>query len=162
MVDDQDRVVGTAPRGTVLDDGMNFRTAHVLLFSADLRSLLLQRLASGRDRHAGRWGSSVAAYLQHGESYRQAAERRVQEELGIVPALEDLGTVPTRDRDSTKFVSVFSGEVGDRTVQGDGTHIDELRQWSLDEIDRTLADDPDAFTPTFRVVYARFVDRAAG
>jgi isopentenyl-diphosphate Delta-isomerase len=161
VVDDQNRIVGVAPRGAVLDDGVNFRTAHVLITADHGTALLLQRLPANRDRHGGRWGSSVAAYIHAGEAPEDAARRRLREELQIAPPLEDLGTLATHDQMSTKFVSIFTTAIGAGTVAPDADHIDALRQWSLAEIEHELREDPEGFTPTFRAVFGRFAARSA-
>ncbi|MEV4419705.1 NUDIX domain-containing protein [Patulibacter sp. NPDC049589] len=155
VVDENDHVVGTSRRGSVLERGLNFRTAHVFLRAPE-NGLVLQRLAPDRDRHGGRWGSSVAAYLHSGETYRQAADRRLREELGTTAILTDLGSVAVQDEKSTKFVTLFAGGPVDDQILVDRDHIAELRPWSAAEIDSALRADPETFTPTFRTLYARF------
>src|SRR5438445_5929908 len=107
-VDQSDAPIGVIRRNEVFRQRANFRVAHDLVFN--LRGeLLVQQLASTRTRHPGYWGSSVAAYIFAGESYRGAAERRLAEELGIrdVP-LNYFGTTSMEDEGSHKFIAVFS------------------------------------------------------
>src|SRR2546427_5528889 len=101
-VDTSDHPIGSIPRKEVFAKKAGFRVAHVFVFN-DRRELLLQRLANTRDRHPGNWGSSVAAYLFSGEDYLAAAERRIQQELGISsPALRLFGKTPMDDDGCTK------------------------------------------------------------
>lgn len=161
-VDEQDRATGVVERGRVFDEGRNFRTVHVVLLDQWGR-LLVQQLASGRPRHPGRWGSSVAGYLHAGESYEQAANRRVGEELGVQPQLRWVGRVAMEDDGVTKFVGVFSGEVKatDPLIQN-SAHVEGLRWPDIDSLDRELSDNPECFTPTFRRVYAFWKESAGG
>jgi isopentenyl-diphosphate delta-isomerase len=152
LVDANDQAFGVIPRGEALRRGANFRTAHVLLFDATGR-LLLQRLAEGRERHPGRWGSSIAAYLHAGEDYREAAQRRLAEELGLHVRLKYVGKVRMADQRSVKFIGVFTGLDGPAQIH-EPDHIAALRYWALDELDAVLRAAPDQFTPTFIEVYS--------
>lgn len=88
VVDPSDRVVGSVPRKNLLSSGANFRVVHILVFNR-VRELLLQCIAPGL-RHEGMWGASVAGYVLAGESYEQAAARKLENELGVRVPLTSL------------------------------------------------------------------------
>lgn len=150
-VDRSDRPIGQIARGRALAAGANFRTCHVFVFDSDGK-LLLQRLASSRDRFPDRWGSSVAAYLHAGERYVEAARRRMREELELCVPLHYLGKTRMTDEQSLKFVALFTA-LSDKAEIGDRTHIAELRFWSIDEIARQAGRRPADFTPTFLALF---------
>lgn len=154
-VDAHDHPVGTVPRGDALEVGANFRTVHVFVFH-DGR-LLLQRLAPTRERHPQRWGSSVAAYLHAGESYEQAAHRRLWEELGLRGSVRRVGKTRMEDERSLKFVELYTLDDGPAWIR-EPDHIAELRYWALDDVDRIVAQAPECFTPTFLHIY-RYLQR---
>ena len=153
-VNQRDEEVGTVPRGEALSQGRNFRTAHVFILNRN-HELLLQRLANKRERHPGRWGSSVAAYLFAGESYREGARRRMREELGVVADPEPVGKLEMQDVNSLKFVSLFRVYSEDVEIR-ERDHISELKYWSRSEIEEALANCPSGFTPTFARLFSRF------
>jgi len=153
-VNERDEAIGMVRRGEALDRGRNFRTAHIFILNA-AGDLLLQRLAKGRERHPGRWGSSLAAYLFAGESYRDGASRRMREELGLAVALHPLGKLEVRDVDSLKFVTLFLAHAEGAEIR-EPQHIAELRYWSLQEIDAALDRDAQGFTPTFAQLFRAF------
>jgi isopentenyl-diphosphate delta-isomerase len=155
-VDDHDHPVGTIPRGQVLEVGANFRTVHVFVFHDDL--LLLQQLSPKRERHPERWGSSVAAYLHAGESYEQAAERRLGEELGLEGELDRVGKTRMHDERSLKFVELYTLLDGPAEIR-EPDHIEELRYWAHDELEEAIETSPDSFTPTFLHVFRYFQHR---
>ncbi|HEX8689801.1 MAG TPA: NUDIX domain-containing protein [Solirubrobacterales bacterium] len=157
VVDDRDTPVATIERGEVLNRGANFRTAHIFLLDG-ANNLLLQRIGARRSRHPRRWGSSVAAYLHAGETYEEAAVRRLREELGLELSLRFVGKIDMRDKASLKFVSLFVGQGGAPAIREHG-HIDELEYWTAEEIDRTLDHSPISFTPTFQNLYLAFGHR---
>ena len=147
-VDAEDRVIGTVRRGDVFRLEANFRVAHLFLFN-DRSEILLQRLAASRERHPGRWGSSVAAYLNSGESYWEAILRRTREELGI--SLESpaaLGKTSMADRGCTKCITAFSARRSG-LLAVDKRHIAEVRFLPVAEVLRDRKAEPRTLTPTF-------------
>jgi isopentenyl-diphosphate delta-isomerase len=157
-VDPQDRAVGTVRRGDALAAGANFRTVHVFVFDT-AHQLLLQRLAPSRERHPERWGSSVAAYLHAGETYRAAGQRRLSEELAIEGArLAFVGKTRMRDVRSLKFVSLFT-LVSDDARLADRQHIAALDYWEIPDLEQAIVTAPDMFTPTFVHVFNHFLER---
>jgi isopentenyl-diphosphate delta-isomerase len=146
--------VATIERGEALERGANFRTTHIFIVNGR-GDLLLQQLAVRRERHACRWGSSVAAYLHAGETYEEAAHRRLQEELGLRLALRPIGKIHMRDVNSLKFVSLFLGLDGEPAIR-DHEHIADLAYWPIAEINQAIDTEPNRFTPTFRQLYEAF------
>lgn len=146
--------MGTVSRGSALLTGANFRTAHVFVLDGTGR-LLLQRLAASRDRHPGRWGSSVAAYLYAGESYEHAARRRLREELGLHVSLRSVGKIEMHDEQSKKFVALFSA-LANRAAIREPEHVAKLRYWRLAEIEAAVEEDQTRFTPTFLQLLSYF------
>lgn len=153
-VDPRDRPVGVVTRKDALAEGANFRTAHIFIFDSR-GQLLLERLAATRERHPGRWGSSVAAYLFAGEGYGAAAERRMREELGLTGTPTPLGKVRMRDERSTKFVGLFEFRADVAEIR-DPDHIAELRFWDLATLDRRTLSAAGEFTPTFLRLYSSY------
>jgi isopentenyl-diphosphate delta-isomerase len=154
VVDQENRVVAKAARQTLLQKGLNFRTAHVLLFD-DEGQLVLQRLSAQHLRSPNRLGSSVAGYLYSEESYFQAATRKLREELGVTPPIRNLGEFQMTDETSRKFVGVFTGTLRQSPIIADD-QIAELIYRFPAQIDSLLETDPSRFTPTFVQVYEHF------
>jgi isopentenyl-diphosphate delta-isomerase len=157
-VNADDQPVGIVSRRDTFALRVGFRVAHVLLFNSS-GELLIQQLASKRPRHPGEWGSSVAAYLFAGESYRDAAERRVREELGIQLPLKYFGKTSMIDEGCRKFIGVFVG-LSDGPFAFDHNHINALRFLPVSMIDELDATRSAKFTPTFLDVL-RFYEAAA-
>jgi isopentenyl-diphosphate delta-isomerase len=157
-VDQHDVPISSIPRNQVFRQRVNFRVVHDLIFNFR-GELLVQQLASTRDRHPGYWGSSVAAYLFAGESYRAAAERRLAEELGVrdVP-LTYVGKTSMEDDGSHKFISVFAA-----TCNGpfsfDRSHIESLEFLPRHVIHELQAAGSRTFTATFLRVLSFYESR---
>jgi isopentenyl-diphosphate delta-isomerase len=152
VVDRRDRTVGVTTRRDALPLGENFRVAHLFLFNSR-GELLVQQLASSRDRHPLAWGSSVAAYLFSGEGYEEAIERRATQELGRRLAIfERIGHTVMADLESEKFITLFRAE-SDGPFRIDESHIEAVEFLSLDEIAALMHSGRRTFTPTFKHLY---------
>ena len=136
--------------------GANFRTVHVFVLHDD--QLLLQQLAPSRERHPGRWGSSAAAYLHSGESYEEAAKRRLAEELDLEGDLTRVGKTEMRDERSLKFVELYTLEDGPARINEPG-HIAELAYWDQSDLEDAVESSSAIFTPTFLHVYRFYQQR---
>lgn len=82
VVDDRDRVIGTAPRRDVHSQGLKHRAVHVLVLN--LRNqLFVQKRAPTKDSFPLRYDSSASGHLGSGEDYDDCAVRELREELGL-------------------------------------------------------------------------------
>ena len=160
VVDGCNNIVGTAPRSAVFQHGLNFRTVHVFVLDKSHRKLLLQKLPVNHKRSPARLGSSVAGYLNAGEKYRQAAKRKIKEELGIQKnlRLESLGVLNVPDENVSKFVALFVTSY-DRVPDFNEDEIDAVVYFALDKLDAMVAREPQAFTKTFIYAYREFRQR---
>lgn len=82
VVNEQDEVIGQAPRGEVHRRKLRHRAVHVLIFNAR-GDLFLQKRSMKKDCYPGAWDSSASGHLDHGEEYDVCAVREVHEELGV-------------------------------------------------------------------------------
>jgi hypothetical protein len=148
VVDQNDVPIGVVPRNEVFRLRASFRVVHDLVFNS-LGEILVQQLASNRNRHPGYWGSSVAAYLFSGESYLDAAKRRLAEELDIRDvALNYVGKTSMLDEGCRKFIAVFR-TIHDGPINFDRSHIERCEFLPLDIIPELQKTGLRTFTPTF-------------
>ncbi|MGW2259555.1 NUDIX hydrolase [Streptomyces sp. NPDC001780] len=82
IVDENDRVVGQAPRGEVYAEGLRHRCAFVLARDAEDRIFVHRRTAT-KLVFPSRYDMFVGGVLGTGESYDAAALREAEEELGV-------------------------------------------------------------------------------
>ena len=157
-VDDTDQPVGQVRRRDVFRLGAGFRVVH-LLVQDDRGDLLLQQVGASRERSPLRWGSSAAGYVHAGETYLDAARRRLDEELGLRTPLTKLGAVRMPDDGATKFIELYGTSVGSAgpAVVNEPGHIERIEPWTPADVERALADEPERFTETFPYVFGIFL-----
>lgn len=156
IVDEQDRVVGIAPRSLCHGNPtLIHRVAHVLVFRPD-GELLLQKRSRHKDIQPGKWDTSVGGHLDPGEDYRTAAIREMREELGL-SGLPLTFLYPSKIRNEVEsenvatFLAVHGG-----AIRFSRQEIEEVRFWRGEEIDAALGSG--LFTPNFEEEWRLFQD----
>jgi isopentenyldiphosphate isomerase len=82
IVDEEDRVVGTSPRGVAYERGLRHRCAFVLVRDAEDR-IFVHRRTARKLIFPSRYDMFVGGVLGAGEGYDEAALREAEEELGV-------------------------------------------------------------------------------
>src|SRR5450432_1773272 len=109
VVDENDRVTGTAPRAEVHGNNLRHRAVHVFIFNRS-GELLLQKRSRWKDRHPNLWDSSAAGHVGAGEEYDQTAARELREELGVSAELTRVAKVPASAKTGQEFIWLYRGE----------------------------------------------------
>ena len=158
IVDDQDRVIGQAPRSACHGNpGLIHRVAHVLVFNS-AGQLLLQKRSRSKDVQPGRWDTSVGGHLDPGEDYLSGALREMAEELGIVDqTLEFMYSYPHRNDFESENVSSFWVSY-DGPVLYDREEIETVSFFSVEEIAQMIGSD--VVTPNFKHEWVLFLQWA--
>jgi isopentenyldiphosphate isomerase len=82
VVDEQDQVVATVTRSRIRAEHLLHRVASVLVFRSDGR-VLVHRRTDTKDVFPGAFDCFVSGVATAGESYEQARDRELAEEMGI-------------------------------------------------------------------------------
>ena len=158
VVDANDYIIGTAPRGKVHAENLWHRAIHILVFNTK-GELFLQKRSAWKDKHPGKWDSSAAGHLDSGEDYETAARRELSEELGLPPEistvipLEKAGELSASPETGWEFIRLYR-------VQHDGPF-----RWPAEEIEwggffpvpvveAWIAAHPEDFAPGFLKCWA--------
>ena len=151
LVDEQNRILGTAPKATV-------HTAHTPLhrgFSLFLfdrnRRVLLQRRALGKLTWPGVWSNSCCGHPALGEAVEDAARRRARHELGLT--VEPWVAVPDF-RYRAELAGVVENEICPILVAScDGDpqpledEVEEVRWLDWDRFVRQVREHPGNWSP---------------
>lgn len=155
VVDDDDRVIGCAPRARVHRDGLLHRAVHIVV-SNPQGELFVQQRAWSKDCQPGRWDTSAAGHVDHGEAYDEAARRELGEELGLVAVtLEAWWALPASAATGREFVRVYRCRTA-AEPRPDAAEIAASGWWSRARLAAWMAARPADFTAVFRAIFARY------
>ncbi len=147
VVDENDQVIGSAPRAEVHGNNLRHRAVHLFIFNR-AGELLLQKRSRWKDRHPNLWDSSAAGHVNAGEEYDQTAKRELGEELGIDAALTRVAKIAASVRTGEEFIWLYCGEYEGK-LQISRAEIDAVEFFSLDLIAEWLEARPHDFAPGF-------------
>jgi len=157
VVDENDQVVRQLPRDEVHAQGLRHRAAHILVMDRAGR-VFVQRRAWWKECQPGLWDTSAAGHVDAGETYVAAAERELEEELGLEAKgrLRSLSRLEASAATGHEFVEVFLA-VTDAEPTPDPHEIIDSRWCSPAELEAWLAASPTDFTAAFRTLWARYL-----
>ncbi len=159
LVNPQDNVLGLMEKQQAHINGVLHRAFSIFLFN-EKGEMLLQQRANEKYHSPLKWTNAVCSHPRNGETYLDAANRRLKEELGIETEL------------SEKFHFIYKANVGGGLWEHELDHVfvgnfnaefnlnknevAAVRYISLEDLDRELAKNPDNFTEWFKIILAEY------
>ncbi len=167
LVDESDNELGSLSKQQCHDgEGILHRAFSLFVFNDD-GELLLQKRGSDKRLWPLFWSNSCCSHPRMGESMEVATRRRLQQELGIDATLEfaykfsyraqfgDLGS-------ENEMCSVFLGKTN-QVYSANENEIADVRYVSCEELQDEFRENPELFTPWFKMEWERlngeFADR---
>lgn len=140
LVDQRDRPLGVAPKEEVHQTGTLHRAISVLIFNSS-GDLLLQQRAEDKYHCPGLWSNTCCTHPMPKESSREAAERRLMEEMGLAVKLRYLFhftyfAVLDNDLIEHELDHVFTGVTDDPPTP----NKEEVKAWQYMAMDRVKPD----------------------
>lgn len=155
VCDENDRVIGQAPRGEVHARGLLHRAVHIFVFNSR-GELLLHRRSSQKDEYPLRITSSASGHLEVGEDYATAAVRELEEELGLVAPLEFAASFAASADTANEHTHLYIART-DAVPVPDPDEIAEIEWATPAVVAQRIVENPDDFTPPFRLLFAWFM-----
>lgn len=147
VCDDQDRVIGRAPRAEVHARKLLHRAVHVFVFNP-AGELLMQLRTATKDEYPLCYTSSASGHVSSGEDYDTSVVRELEEELGLrgpVEFLQQFSAGPETSNEHTRLYRLITNQ----PIHPDPGEVLEAEFVSLDELQQRIAREPDRYTPCF-------------
>jgi isopentenyldiphosphate isomerase len=107
IVNDADEPVGVAMRSEMRAKNLLHRCTAVLVLSSDGQRLLVHQRADNKSFWAGWWDLVAGGVVEADEDLTEAAQRELQEELGVVAPLTKLGSGRLTNQELDVFMHVW-------------------------------------------------------
>jgi isopentenyl-diphosphate delta-isomerase len=156
LVDTNDNVIGYETKlNTHKGEGLLHRAFSIFLFNRGADKVLLQRRSEEKLLWPEYWTNTCCSHPRKGESYAIAADRRLQEEIGITTELSLLYqfryAAAFHDSGSEReLCTVFIGTISeDLDLKPNPREVMDCQWLECDAIDRKITTSPHVFTPWF-------------
>jgi isopentenyldiphosphate isomerase len=138
IVDCSGLTIGIAPRSEIHGNpSLLHKVVHVLVFN-DKGELLLQKRSLNKDVAPGKWDTSVGGHVSPEEDLITAAQREMEEELGVLPeSLKFLYSYTHSNPYESELVFTHLC-IHNGPFSFNDEEIDTVRFWSIDEIKQSI------------------------
>lgn len=156
IVDDEGRVIGSAPRSQCHSDRTLLHpVVHLHVFNPH-GDLYLQKRALTKRIQPGKWDTAVGGHIAYGEEVLTALGREAREEIGLVD-FEPVSITRYKWQSvvESEMINVFA-TVTDKPLVSQNDEIDDGRFWPLAEIRVSVG--KGVFTPNFEKEFTNIID----
>ena len=156
LVNDADEEIGVMEKMKAHYEGVLHRAFSIFIFN-NKGEMLLQQRANNKYHSGGLWTNACCSHPKPNEATIDAAERRLQEELGFSASLKkifDFTYQTSFDNGLTEheFDHVFTG-IYDGEVNLNRTEVQDFCYRSLDDIQSAIESHPQKFTTWFKIAF---------
>ena len=159
LVDEKDNQVGLMPKLEAHQKGLLHRAFSVFIFNSDYK-LLLQKRASSKDHSGGLWTNTCCSHPRDGEDIIDAANRRLNEEMGIKTSLRKVfDFIYTAKLDNNlienEFDHVFYGVYDiDPIINKD--EAEDFKWVDMETLKNDIENNKDQYTVWFKIAFDYF------
>jgi isopentenyl-diphosphate delta-isomerase len=159
LVDPRDNIIGYENKEKCHQgEGLLHRAFSIFIFN-DETQLLIQKRSAEKLLWPLHWSNSACSHPRKGESYDEAAIRRLKEELGFQTSLQLLFNFQYQARfrnigSESEMCSVYVGKANG-IVRANPNEIAEWKYMGLEKLNRGILAQPHLYTPWFRMEWGR-------
>lgn len=137
IIDQDDHVIGTAPRSKAHSEGLLHRVVHFTLIDMNTKSVVLATRSVSKVTNIG-MAVFLGEHMHSGESYIDGCRRGVEEELGFAPKkLVELGTHIFNDSGIIELAKFFLVYWDEDKIVCDEKEVEDLWWVKIDDLEKT-------------------------
>ena len=156
LVNEENEELGLMPKLEAHEKGLLHRAISILIYNSK-GEMLIQQRAKTKYHWPMIWSNAVCSHPRAGESFQEAADRRLLEELGIICSLSETYRFVYQAKDEQtgliehEYDVVFVGEHnGDVSFNPDEVHA---VQWiTLIELKQDIENQPEKYSFWFKEI----------
>lgn len=160
-VDENDNEIGFIEKLDAHIKGVLHRAISVFIFN-DNKELLLQKRFSGKYHSPGLWTNTCCTHPNKNEDTKDAANRRLKEEMGIYSNLREIFSFIyyvkfDNNLIEHEFDHVFFGKYNG-SIKFNPIEVDDYKWISLDKLKTDLKENPEKYTFWFAYIMNNHFD----
>ena len=161
LVDKNDNEVGTMEKQEAHVKGLLHRAFSVFIFN-DKNELLLQRRAANKYHSGGLWTNTCCSHPRQNEKTKEAAKRRLLEEMGMRSALiKQFDFIYNAKLDNNlyehEFDHVFFGFTNELPIINP-EEVESYTYKTLEDIGNEIKTTPENYTEWFKICFREVVN----
>ncbi|MFC2143768.1 isopentenyl-diphosphate Delta-isomerase [Candidatus Aenigmatarchaeota archaeon] len=162
LVDENDNEIGTEEKIKAHQDGGKLHRAFSIFVFNNKKEMMLQKRAASKYHFGGLWTNTCCSHPRTDESIEETARKKLIQEMGFETELKELFTFiykATSKNGLTEheldhvLVGKFDGE-----PEPNPEEADEWKWISLEEIERDVRENPDNYTPWFKIALEKVIE----
>jgi isopentenyl-diphosphate Delta-isomerase len=168
LVDENDHAIGQEEKIAAHAQALRHRAFSVFIHREHQgqTEVLLQKRADEKYHCGGLWTNTCCGHPRPDEITITAGERRLQEEMGILTKLTEVGafhyTAPfDNGLTENEIDHVLIGELGDNAINMNPQEASDYRWVTATELQKEITQQPEHFTPWLDKALAIFLQHAA-
>lgn len=162
LVDENDAQIGLMEKREAHEKGLLHRAFSVLIFN-DKGEMLIHQRATDKYHCGGLWTNACCSHPREGESVTDAAERRLQEEMGF--------SVKTFQTHEFIYKAKFSNGLTEHeydyvligiyneTPKPNPKEVQDFKYISLEALNKEINTSADKFTPWFKIIIEEHLNK---
>lgn len=107
ILDDEGNIIGQATQEEVYEKKHSHRIVHVLVINPKAREVYLQQRAETKSFLPGHYCTSAGGHVHAGETYEQAAQRELYEEIGLTTPVQEVHRFVFESAGHKRFITLF-------------------------------------------------------
>lgn len=164
FVDEKDNIIGSGTKEQAWTEGHIHRIARLFVFNSKGK-LLVQKRSDRLVNEPGKWDESVGGHVDEGESYLDAAQRELTEELGIQNVkLEESIKFYSNETDDAKirkrfnalYLTYYDGEINFNPEE-----ISGIKWITPEKLHAWMREKPEDFTQGFIKAFNLYLAKQA-
>jgi len=120
VVDDANQIVGQAPQEEIYAKKLTHRIIHVFVINPTTKQVYFQKRSEKKSYLPGYYCTSAGGHVRAGETYTEAAQRELREELGLTVPVHKLTAMEFILDNHKRFIELFIAYAEDGFHFADG------------------------------------------
>lgn len=162
LVDENDEQLGLMEKQQAHVAGLLHRAFSVFVFNSKGETLL-QKRAEGKYHSPGLWTNTCCSHPRENESYKEAAQRRLQEEMGFSCELEEkfhfiYKAKLDNDLYEHELDHVFTG-IYDGEFKINEEEVGDFKWISMEDLIADINSNPENYTVWFKIIFKEYLSK---